>query len=86
MNVEKNHLENQIALKGMERVIPGVSAGLITLRLPYSTSIPISGHVKPWRVLLFFRRPIMAHLLRYDFLCLLAYDLYAALRKLSRSL
>ena len=30
---------------GMERTIPGISAGLITLRLPYSTSIPLhKGH------------------------------------------
>ena len=30
---------------GMERTTPGTSAGLITLRLPYSTSIPLTkGH------------------------------------------
>ena len=65
-----------MALKGMERTTLGITAGLAILAAAIEYLHP---H-------LFFRRPIKAHLLRYDFLCLLAYRMYAALRKVSHSL
>ena len=69
MNVDKNNLENYIGSMGMGRTTPGSPAGLITLRLPYSTSIPISGHVAMACPFSFVRRSIKAHLRRYDCVC-----------------
>ena len=71
---------------GMGRKTPGSPAGPITLRLPYSTSIPISGHVAmacPFCMPGGPSRPIYCVTAAF---VLLAYDLYAAQYKPRRAL
>ena len=71
---------------GMGRTTPGSPAGLITLRLPYSTSIPVSGHVAMACPFLMSGGPSRTIYGVTTVFVLLAYDLYAAQYKPRRAL
>ena len=71
----------------MERTRKGITAGLAIRAAAISTSIPIRWDTSSHGVSLFiFSLPSKTHLRCRGYVCLLAYQMYAALHKPHRSL